>query len=248
LDVITNKQGDVVRIYLPPDANCLLSVADHCLRSTDYVNVIVADKQPHLQYLDRDAAIAHCTKGIGSWAWASNDEDREPDAVIASAGDVPTMEALAATALLREKVPALHLRFVNVVDLFKLPAPSQHPHGLSDRDFVSLFTADRPVIFNFHGYPALIHKLIYRRPNHDQFHVHGYQEMGSINTPLQLAIENHIDRYSLAMDVLDYVPGLSVTYAHVREWLVDQQIQHLRRAREVGADDPAITDWTWPLA
>ncbi len=248
LDVITNKQGDVVRIYLPPDANCLLSVADHCLRSTDYVNVIVADKQPHLQYLDMDSAIAHCTKGIGSWAWASNDEDREPDAVIASAGDVPTMEALAATALLREKVPALHLRFVNVVDLFKLPAPSQHPHGLSDRDFVSLFTTDRPVIFNFHGYPALIHKLIYRRPNHDQFHVHGYQEMGSINTPLQLAIENHIDRYSLAMDVLDYVPGLSVTYAHVREWLVDQQIQHLRRAREVGADDPAITDWTWPLA
>jgi len=245
LDVITNKRSDVVRIYLPPDANCLLSVADHCLASTDYVNVIVADKQPHLQYLTMDEALVHCTRGIGTWAFASNDAEEPPDAVIASAGDVPTMEALAAVALLREKVPGLTLRFVNVVDLFTLPSPSQHPHGISDRAFESLFTSNRPVIFNFHGYPALIHKLIYRRPNHDQFHVHGYREMGSINTPLQLAIENGIDRFSLAIDVLDYVPGLAERTANVREWLLAQQIHHLLVARETGADDPAVSDWTW---
>jgi len=245
LDLLTNKQGDVVRIYLPPDANCLLSVADHCLRSTDYVNVIVADKQPHLQYLTMEAAMEHCTKGIGIWDWASTDQNRIADVVIAAAGDVPTMEALAAVALLREKISDLAIRFVNVVDLFTLPAPSQHPHGVSDRDFDGLFTVDKPVIFNFHGYPGLIHKLIYRRTNHPNFHVHGYREMGSINTPLQLAIENQVDRFSLARDVIDYVPGLVDRYAHVRQWLVDQQTAALLFAREVGVDAPEITGWTF---
>ncbi|MGH9450949.1 MAG: phosphoketolase, partial [Terriglobia bacterium] len=186
LDVVTNKSSRVTRIYLPPDANCLLSTADHCLRSVDYVNVIVADKQPHLQYLEMDAAIRHCEKGIGIWPWASNDQGGEPDAVMACAGDVATMEALAATAILREKFPDLKIRFVNVVDLFKLEPATSHPHGLPDRDFDSLFTTDKPVIFNFHGYPALIHKLAYRRANHDNMHVHGYREMGSIDTPLGL--------------------------------------------------------------
>ncbi|MBX5468111.1 MAG: phosphoketolase family protein [Firmicutes bacterium] len=246
LDVITNKQADVVRIYLPPDANTLLSVLDHCLRSANYVNVIVADKQPHLQYLPMEEAVLHCAKGVGIWDFASNDEDGEPDAVIASAGDVPTMEALAAVALLRRAVPALRLRFVNIVDLMALPSPSQHPHGISDAEFVSLFTPDRPVIFNFHGYPALIHKLIYRRPNHAQFHVHGYREMGSINTPLQLAIENHIDRFSLAIDVLDRVPGQAARWGRVREKLRHEQLRHLERARKTGTDDPEVAAWTWP--
>ncbi|POB09876.1 phosphoketolase [Sulfobacillus sp. hq2] len=245
LDVVTNKRADVVRIYLPPDANCLLSVADHCLASTDYVNIIVADKQPHLQYLTMDEAVTHCSKGIGLWPWASNDEGQVPDAVVASAGDVSTMEALAAVALLHEKLPELRVRFINVVDLFKLPPPSLHPHGMSDSDFVGLFTADRPVIFNFHGYPALIHKLIYRRPNHEYFHVHGYQEMGSINTPLQLAIENHIDRFSLAIDVIDHVPGLSIRAASVKQWLQDQQIFHLNYARTNGIDPQEIREWTY---
>ncbi|MGH9451224.1 MAG: phosphoketolase family protein, partial [Terriglobia bacterium] len=186
LDVVTNKSSRVTRIYLPPDANCLLSTADHCLRSVDYVNVIVADKQPHLQYLEMDAAIRHCEKGIGIWPWASNDQGSTPDVVMACAGDVATMEALAATAILREKFPDLKIRFLNVVDLFKLEPATSHPHGLPDRDFDSLFTTDKPVIFNFHGYPALIHKLAYRRANHDNMHVHGYREMGSIDTPLGL--------------------------------------------------------------
>ncbi len=245
LDVVANKQADVVRIYLPPDANCLLSVANHCLESTDYVNVIVADKQPHLQYLDIASAINHCTKGIGLWTWASNDKGKVPDVVMASAGDVSTMEALAAVALLRDNVPELTIRFVNVVDLFKLPSPSQHPHGLPESDFVSLFTPHQPVIFNFHGYPALIHQLIYRRSNHENFHVHGYQEMGSINTPLQLAIENHTDRFSLAIDVLNHVPGYDVTHAHVKEWLKDQIIENLEHACREGIDMPDIQHWTW---
>ena len=247
LDVVTNKQANVARIYLPPDANTLLSVADHCLRSTDYVNVIVADKQPHLQYLDRDAAARHAAKGIGLWEWASNDQGEEPDAVMASCGDIVTLEALAAVAILREKIPELRIRFVNVVDLFRIQPPSEHPHGLSDRDFDSLFTVDRPVIFNFHGYPWLIHKLSYRRTNHKNLHVRGYKEKGSINTPLQLAIENQIDRFSLAIDVIDRVPRVGVRGAHVKEWLKDQILEHLAYAAREGEDPPEITRWKWPF-
>ena len=208
LDVVSNKSPLITRIYLPPDANCLLSVADHCLRSKDYVNVIVADKQPHLAYLDMDAAVIHCTKGIGIWEWASNDAGVEPDVVVASAGDILTQEALAAVAILREKFPDLKIRFVNVVDLYRLQPDSEHPHGLSDRDFDSLFTQDKPVIFNFHGYPWLIHKFTYRRTNHANIHVRGYKEKGNINTPLELAIRNQVDRFNLAIDVIDRVPKL----------------------------------------
>ncbi len=247
LDVITNKSPKVVRIYLPPDANCLLSVADHCLRSTDYVNVIVADKQPHLQFLTMEEAIRHCTQGIGLWEWASNDVGEEPDVVMASAGDVVTIEALAATALLRELFPDLRIRFVNVVDLFRLVPQSEHPHGLSDRDFDSLFTQDRPIIFNFHGYPWLIHKLAYRRTNHANLHVRGYKEQGSINTPLQLAINNQIDRFSLAIDVIDRVPRLRNRGSHVKEWLKGEIVRHLDYAKENGIDHPEIEAFRWPF-
>ncbi|MGO9062693.1 MAG: phosphoketolase [Candidatus Binataceae bacterium] len=246
IDVVTNKSPRVTRIYLPPDANCLLSVGDHCLRSTDYINVIVADKQPHLQYLDVDAAIRHCTKGISLWDWASNDQKGEPDVVMASAGDVATMEALAAVAILREKLPDLKIRFVNVVDLFRLVPPSEHPHGMPDRDFDTLFTTKRPVIFNFHGYPWLIHKLTYRRTNHDNLHVRGYKEFGSINTPLELAIGNQTDRFNLSIDVIDRVPHLQASAAHVKEWLKDQILEHLAYAYRHGIDPPEIREWKWP--
>ena len=206
LDVVLNKSPDVTRIYLPPDVNSLLSVADHCLRSVDYVNVIVSDKQLHLQYMDMDTAIKHCTKGLGIWDWASTDLGSEPDVVVACAGDIPTLEALAATVMLRENFPDLKLRFINVVDLFKLQPDTEHPHGLSDRDFDSLFTLDKPIIFNFHGYPWLVHRLTYRRNNHHNLHVRGYKEKGNINTPLELAINNQIDRFSIAIDVIDRVP------------------------------------------
>jgi len=246
LDVVVNKSPSVTRIYLPPDVNCLLSVADHCLKSTNYINVIVADKQKHLQYLDREAAIKHCTKGIGIWNWASNDEGSEPDVVMASAGDIPTKEALAATVLLREAFPTLKIRFVNVVDLYRLTPPSEHPHGLSDRDFDSLFTLDKPIIFNFHGYPWLIHRLTYRRHNHKNLHVRGYKEKGSINTPLELAIQNEIDRFSLAIDVIDRIPALQVAGAHVKEKLRDRQIECRNYAYEHGTDLPEIDEWVWP--
>jgi xylulose-5-phosphate/fructose-6-phosphate phosphoketolase len=246
IDVVTNKSPSVTRIYLPPDANCLLSVADHCLRSVNYVNVIVADKQPHPEYLTMDQAIRHCTKGIGLWDWASTDQNDEPDVVIASAGDTATIEALAATAILREKFPTLRTRFVNVVDLFRLQPSSEHPHGLTDRDFDGLFTRDKPVIFNFHGYPSLIHKLAYRRNNHENMHVRGYKEKGNINTPLQLAINNQTDRFTLAIDVIDRVPKLRTTGAHVKEWLKDQLLEHLDYATENGIDPPAINNWRWP--
>jgi xylulose-5-phosphate/fructose-6-phosphate phosphoketolase len=246
IDVVTNKSPRVTRIYLPPDANCLLSVADHCLRSTDYVNVIVADKQPHPQFLDMDAAIKHCSKGIGLWSWASTDQGGTPDVVFASAGDIATIEALAAVAMLREKFSDLKIRFVNVVDLFKLQPSSEHPHGLSDRDFDSLFTTDTPTIFNFHGYPWLIHKLAYRRANHDNLHVRGYKEFGSINTPLQLAIENQTDRFDLAIDAIDRVPRLHVTGAHVKDWLKDQISENLEYALTNGIDKPEIRNWKWP--
>jgi xylulose-5-phosphate/fructose-6-phosphate phosphoketolase len=245
LDVVTNKSPDVVRIYLPPDANCLLSVTDHCLRSRDYINVIVADKQDHLQYLTMDQAITHCTKGIGIWDFASTDDGAEPDVVLACAGDIPTMEALAAAQILREHFSDLKLRFVNVVDLFRLMPETEHPHGLSSRDFDSLFTKDKPVIFNFHSYASLIHKLSYRRTNHDNIHVRGYKEKGSINTPMELAIINQIDRFNLAIDVIDRVPRLQPVGAHVKEWLKDQIIENINYAHTEGIDKPEIRNWTW---
>jgi len=246
LDVVVNKSPEVCRIYLPPDVNSLLCVANHCLRSTDYINVIVSDKQKHLQYMSMDDAIAHCAKGIGIWRKASNDEGAEPDVVMACAGDIPTKEALAAVVLLRENFPNLKIRFVNVVDLYKLTPSSEHPHGLSDRDFDSLFTVDKPVIFNFHGYPWLIHRLAYRRTNHKNMHVRGYKEKGNINTPLDLAIQNQIDRFSLAIDVIDRIPGLQVAGAHAKEKMRNMQIECQNYAYEHGIDKPEVDQWTWP--
>ncbi len=247
LDVVVNKDPRITRIYLPPDVNTLLSTVDHCLRSRNDINVIVADKQNHLQYLDMDAAIKHCTKGIGIWDWASNDQGVEPDVVMVGCGDIPTKEALAATALLREHFEDIRIRFVNVVDLFKLQSAGEHPHGLTDQDFDSLFTKDRPVIFNFHGYPWLIHRLAYRRTNHSNLHVRGYKEKGSISTPLELAIDNEIDRFSLAIDVIDRVPRLQVAGAHVKEKLRDMQIECRNYAHEHGIDKPDVDEWTWPF-
>ena len=247
LDVVVNKSANITRIYLPPDVNCLLSVADHCLRSQNYVNVIVCDKQLHLQFMDMEAAITHCTKGIGIWDWASTDESGEPDVVMASAGDVPTQEALAATTLLRKEFPDIKIRFINVVDLFKLQPSTEHPHGLSDRDFDSLFTVDKPVIFNFHGYPYLIHRLAYRRTNHNNFHVRGYKEKGNINTPLELAIDNNIDRFSLAMDVIDRVPRLQKIGGHAKERFLNKQIECRTYADAHGIDLPEAAGWTWPF-
>jgi xylulose-5-phosphate/fructose-6-phosphate phosphoketolase len=243
LDVVANKSPSVTRIYLPPDANCLLSVGDHCLRSYNYVNVIVADKQPHLNYLDMDAAVKHCTKGAGIWQWASSDQDSEPDLVMASCGDIATMEALAATALLRHHFPELKVRFVNVVDLFRLVPDTEHPHGFSDREFDALFTPDKPVIFNFHAYPWLIHRLTYRRTNHDNIHVRGYKEKGNINTPMELAIQNQVDRFTLAIDAIDRVPSLKVRGSHAREALMNQQIDCRHYAYEEGIDPPEIVSW-----
>jgi len=247
LDVAVNKSPNVVRIYLPPDANCLLSVADHCLRSMNYVNVIVADKQLHLQYLNKEAASAHCEKGAGIWDWASNDQGAEPDVVMASCGDVPTMESLAATALLRQHLPDVKVRFVNVVDLFKLTSSSEHPHGLTDREFEALFTSDKPVVFNFHSYPWLIHRLIYRRPGQHNVHVRGYKEKGNINTPLELAILNQTDRFSLAIDAIDHMARYRVTGSGVRETLLNQQITCKHHAIEFGMDAPELSNWKWPF-
>ncbi len=246
LDVVTNKSPSVTRIYLPPDANCLLSVADHCLRSTHYVNVIVADKEPHLQYLSMAEAVTHCTKGIGIWDWASNDGNDEPDIIMAAAGDVPTQEALAATALLREYFPNLKVRFINVVDLFRLLPASEHEHGLSDHDFNGLFTLDKPIVFNFHGYPYLIHKLVYRRENSRNIHVRGYKEHGNINTPMGLAIRNQIDRFNLVIDVIDRVPQLQVAGAHIKERMKDAIITSLDFAAREGYDQPEFSSWKWP--
>jgi xylulose-5-phosphate/fructose-6-phosphate phosphoketolase len=246
LDLVVNKSPSVTRIYLPPDVNSLLSVANHCLKSQNYINVIVCDKQLHLQYLDMDAAIQHCTKGLGIWDWASNDQGYEPDVVMATAGDIPTKEALAAVVLLREEFPDLLIRFINVVDLFKLVPETEHPHGLPDKDFDSLFTVDKPVIFNFHGYPWLIHRLAYSRTNHDNFHVRGYKEKGNINTPLELAISNQIDRFSLAMDVIDRVPELQVAGAHAKEKFKNLQIDARNYAYEHGTDKPELVHFKWP--
>ena len=246
LDVVVNKSSAVTRIYMPPDVNSLLSVADHCLRSENYVNVIVCDKQMHLQYMDMEAAITHCTKGIGIWDPACNDQGTEPDLVMASAGDIPTQEALAAIVLLRQEFPDLKIRYINVVDLFKLQPSTEHPHGLTDRDFDSLFTVDKPVIFNFHGYPWLVHRLTYARRNHENMHVRGYKEKGNINTPLELAIENEIDRFSLAMDAIKRVPKLQKIGAHAKEKFQNEQIACRNYAFEHGIDKPDVSDWRWP--
>jgi xylulose-5-phosphate/fructose-6-phosphate phosphoketolase len=221
-------------------------VAEHCLSSTDYINVIVADKQKHLQFTTMDEAIVHCTKGLGIWARASTDAGEEPDVVLACCGDVATMEALAAAAILREKVSDLKLRFVNVVDLYKLQPVSEHPHGSSERDFDSLFTTDKPIIFNFHGYPWLIHKLTYRHSGHEQMHVHGYREKGNINTPLELAMLNETSRFHLVIDVIDRVPRLRVRAAHLKEEMRNAIIDNMRYAHEHGTDRPELANWTWP--
>ncbi len=246
IDLVTNKSPSVTRVYLPPDANTLLVVTDHCLRSTDCINVIVADKQKHLQFTTIDEAIIHCAKGIGIWARASNDEGQEPDVVMASCGDVATQEALAATAILRESLPDLKVRFVNVVDLFKLQPATEHPHGSTEREFDSLFTTDRPVIFNFHGYPWLIHKLAYRFRNHENLHVRGYKEKGNINTPMELAILNQVDRFNLVIDVIDRVPRLQTRAAHLKERMKNEIILNLSYAHEHGSDRSEISDWVWP--
>jgi xylulose-5-phosphate/fructose-6-phosphate phosphoketolase len=246
IDLVTNKSSSVTRVYLPPDANTLLSVMDHCLRSTDYVNVIVADKQKHLQFTTIDEAIAHCARGVGIWRRASTDAGEEPDVVLASCGDVATMEALAAAAILRDKAPDLKLRFVNVVDLFKLQPASEHPHGLTEREFDGLFTTDKPIVFNFHGYPWLIHKLAYRFTGHDHLHVRGYKEKGNINTPLELAMLNETSRFHLVIDVIDRVPKLRTKAAHLKDEMTNAIVDNLRYAHEHGIDRPEIVNWTWP--
>jgi xylulose-5-phosphate/fructose-6-phosphate phosphoketolase len=246
IDLATNKSPSVTRVYLPPDANTLLVVADQCLRSTDCINIIVADKQAHLQFTTIEEAVVHCAKGIGIWRAASNDEGTEPDVVMATCGDVATQEALAATAILRERLPDLKVRFVNVVDLFKLQPASEHPHGSSEREFDSLFTRDKPVIFNFHGYPWLLHKLFYRFANSDNIHVRGYKEKGNINTPLELAILNQVDRFDLVIDVIDRVPGLAARAAHLKEEMKNAIIDNLAYAHSEGTDRAEIANWVWP--
>ncbi|HTT81832.1 MAG TPA: phosphoketolase family protein, partial [Stellaceae bacterium] len=245
IDHVANKKADVVRIYLPPDANCLLSVVDHCLRSRNYVNVIVAGKQPELQWLDIDAAVRHCTEGLGIWTWASNDEGVEPDVVMACAGDVPTIETLAAVDLLRKELPDLKIRVVNVVDLMTLQPQSEHPHGLSDRDFDSIFTADKPVVFAFHGYPWLIHRLTYRRTNHPNIHVRGYKEEGTTTTPFDMAVLNDLDRFHLAGDVIDRVKRLTDLAGHAKQRLRDKLVEHRHYVDTHGDDLPEVRDWRW---
>jgi len=246
IDLVANKGSSVVRIYLPPDANTLLAVADHCLRSTDCINVIVADKQKHLQFATIDEAAIHCAKGLGIWARASTDAGEEPDVVLASCGDVATMEALAAAAILRERVPDLRLRFVNVVDLFKLQPASEHPHGSTERELDGLFTTDKPIIFNFHGYPWLIHRLAYRFNGHEHLHVRGYKEKGNINTPLELSMLNEASRFHLVIDVIDRVPRLRSTAAHLKEEMKNEILVNLRYAHVHGTDQPEIANWVWP--
>ena len=247
IDHVVSKKAEITRVYLPPDANTLLSVADHCLRSRNYVNVIVAGKQPSLDYLSIDDAIIHCTRGIGIWEWASSDRDEEPDVVLACAGDVPTLETLAAAAILRERVPDLAVRVVNVVDLMRLQPASEHPHGLSDVEFDSLFTTNRPVVFAFHGYPLLIHLLTYRRTNHSNIHVRGYKEEGTTTTPFDMVMLNDLDRFHLAIDVLDRVPELAARESNLRQELVDARLRARAYTREHGEDDPAIHNWVWPF-
>jgi xylulose-5-phosphate/fructose-6-phosphate phosphoketolase len=246
IDHVVNKKAEIIRVYLPPDANCLLSVADHCLRSRHYVNVIVAGKQPALDYLSMEEAVAHCARGIGVWEWASSDEGSEPDVVLGCAGDVPTLETLAAAALLREHLPDLKVRVVNVVDLMRIQPEHEHPHGLSDAEYDALFTTDRPVIFAYHGYPWLIHRLTYKRHGHDHLHVRGYKEEGTTTTPFDMVMLNDVDRFHLVMDVIDRVPGLGTRAAELRQEMADERLRHREYTREVGVDPPDVNDWTWP--
>jgi xylulose-5-phosphate/fructose-6-phosphate phosphoketolase len=242
---VLNKKATIIRVYLPPDANCLLSTADHCLRSRQYVNVIVIGKQPALQYLTMEEAILHCTRGIGIWEWAGN-ADGDPDVVLGCAGDVPTLETLAAAALLREHLPDLRVRVINVVDLMRLQPESQHPHGLPDAEFDALFTRDRPIIFAYHGYPWLIHRLTYRRSNHHGMHVRGYNEEGTTTTPFDMVMMNELDRFHLVMDVIDRVPGLAQRAAALRQHMGDERLRRRAYTRQVGDDSPDVRDWVWP--
>jgi xylulose-5-phosphate/fructose-6-phosphate phosphoketolase len=246
IDHVVNKKAEVIRVYLPPDANTLLSVADHCLRSRNYVNVIVAGKQPALNYLPIDEAIIHCTRGLGIWDWASSDDGGEPDVVLACAGDVPTLETLAAAALLRERLPALKVRLINVVDLMRLQSESEHPHGLSDSEFDALFTTSKPIVFAYHGYPSLIHRLTYRRRNHGNLHVRGYKEEGTTTTPFDMVMLNDLDRFHLVIDVVDRVPGLAKRAANLRQEMEESRVRARAYTRAQGDDDPSIRDWTWP--
>ena len=245
IDLVANKKADIVRVYLPPDANTLLTVTDHCLRSRHYVNVIVAGKQPAPQWLDMESAVKHCTAGLGIWKWASNDEGSEPDVVMACAGDVPTLETLAAVQLLRQHLPEIKIRVINVVDLMTLQPQSEHPHGLSDKDFDVLFTEDRPIVFAFHGYPSLIHRLTYRRTNHHNLHVRGYKEQGTTTTPFDMAVLNDIDRFNLVKDVIARVPSLGSRAAHLTQIIRDKLIDHQRYIRQHGEDMPEIREWKW---
>jgi xylulose-5-phosphate/fructose-6-phosphate phosphoketolase len=248
IDHVVNKKAEIVRVYLPPDANTLLSVADHCLRSCDYVNVIVAGKQPAPQWLTMDEAVLHCTRGIGIWEWASSDDGSDPDVVLACAGDVPTLEAVAASDLLRRHLPDLRVRLVNVVDLMRLQPDGEHPHGLPDAEFDALFTRDRPVIFAYHGYPWLIHRLAYRRANHPNIHVRGYKEEGTTTTPFDMVMLNDLDRYHLVMDVIDRVPGLGQRAAGLRQRMVDQRLRLRAHTRQAGEDHPDVAEWRWSAA
>ncbi len=248
IDHVVNKKSEIIRVYLPPDANSLLSVTDHCLRSRHYVNVIVAGKQPMPNWLSMDDAILHATRGIGIWTWASNDEGQEPDVVMACAGDVPTLETLAAVDILHRHLPDLKVRVVNVVDLMRLQDPGEHPHGLSDREFDALFTTDRPIVFAYHGYPWLIHRLTYRRTNHDNLHVRGYKEEGTTTTPFDMVMLNDLDRFHLVMDVIDRVPGLGERASHLRQLMVDRRVEARAYTREHGEDDPEISGWAWSPA
>ncbi|MBA3722190.1 MAG: phosphoketolase family protein [Parachlamydiaceae bacterium] len=245
IDLVMNKKAEIIRIYLPPDANTLLSVTDHCLRSKNYINVIVAGKQPELQFLNMDEAIKHCTKGVGIWKWASNDSGFQPDVVMACAGDVPTLETLAAVDLLRKYLPNLKVRVINVVDLMKLQPQSEHPHGLSDFDFDELFTVDKPIIFAFHGYPWLIHRLTYRRKNHDNIHVRGFKEEGTTTTPFDMVVLNDLDRFHLVKDVIDRVPGLVDTSAYIKDMIEDKLIEHKQYIHKYGDDLPEVRNWKW---
>jgi xylulose-5-phosphate/fructose-6-phosphate phosphoketolase len=246
IDHVMNKKAEIVRVYLPPDTNTLLSTVDHCLRSRDYINVIVAGKQPALTYLPMEEAVLHCARGLGIWEWASSDGDQLPDVVLACAGDIPTLETLAAVAILRERVPDLKVRVVNVVDLMRLEPATEHPHGLPDAQFDALFTAGRPVVFAYHGYPWLIHRLTYRRTNHANFHVRGYKEEGTTTTPFDMVMMNDLDRFHLVMAVIDRVPSLQGRMAHLRQEMVDARARARAYTREHGEDSPEISGWTWP--
>jgi xylulose-5-phosphate/fructose-6-phosphate phosphoketolase len=245
IDHVVNKKAEIIRVYLPPDTNCLLSVADHCLRSRNYVNVVVAGKQPTPSWLSMDEAVLHCTRGLGTWDWAGNHDDGEPDVVLACAGDVPTIEILAAAKLLRQHLPQLKVRVINIVDLMRLQDEREHPHGLSDREFDTLFTTDKPIVFAYHGYPWLIHRLTYRRRNHANLHVRGYKEEGTTTTPFDMVMLNDLDRFHLVIDVIDRVPSLGSRAASLRQLMVDERLRHRAYTRETGEDMPGVRDWQW---